>query len=257
MLRRIAPLSLALIAGLLVLGLASCGGGGDPTVATVGKTKISRATLNHWMATMVGGDYQELVGSSAPAGLVSEPADYSRCVAAAKTIKPASLPASIPNEARLTIRCRQLYTAVKEQALSYLISALWRSEEGAEIGQSVSDREVSKELQELAYSNYKSPAAFRRFLASRHWSIADERFLLKRNLLDTKFLQRTKARTAALGGGEKTYGKLVVENVAKWRAKTHCSSGYTAWQCRTDGSTGEASDPSAAVLVEQLGGIRQ
>jgi hypothetical protein len=256
MLRRIHPLALALIAGLLILGLGSCGGSGDPTVAIVGKTKISRSTLNHWMSTMLGGDYREIVGSAAPAGLVSEPADYARCVAAAKAIKPASLPASIPNEARLKIRCRQLYTAVKEQALSYLISALWRSEEGAEVGHNVSDRELSRKVQELAYSNYKSPAAFHRFLASRHWSLADERFLLKRNLLDSKFLERVKARVAALGGGEKTYGKLVQENVAKWSKKTSCSSGYTAWQCRPGGSPGEA-DPSAAMVVEQLGGVRQ
>jgi hypothetical protein len=254
--RRIHPPALALIAGLLILGLSSCGGSGDPTVATVGMTKISRSTLNHWMATIVGGDYQENVGSSAPVGLVSEPADYPRCVAAAKTIKPQSLPASVPNEARLKIRCRQLYTAIKEQTLSYLISVLWRAEEGAEVGERVSDREVSKKVQELAYHDYKSPAAFHRFLASRHWSVGDERFLLKRNLLDSKFLQRLKARVAALGGGEKTYGKLVLENVAKWSKKTHCSSGYTAWQCRPAGSTAEA-DPSAAVLVEELAGVRQ
>jgi hypothetical protein len=247
---------LAVIAGLLLLGLGSCGGGGEPTVATVGKTKISRSTLNHWMNTMAGGDYQELVGGPAPVGLVSEPADYSRCVAAAKQIKPKSLPALIPNQARLKIRCRQLHRAVKEQALSYLISVLWRAEEGAELGQGVSDRELSRKLQELAYQDYKSPAAFRRFLASRHWSLSDERTLLKRNLLDTKFLERLKRRAAALGGGEATYGKLVRENLAKWSAKTKCSPGYTAWQCRRGGSTTEA-DPSASVVVEQLAGVKQ
>jgi hypothetical protein len=176
-------------------------------------------------------------------------------VAAAKAIKPKSLPASIPNEARLAIRCRQLHTAVKEQALSYLISALWRSEEGAELGQSVSGRELAHKVQETASTDYKSPAAFRRFLASRHWSLGDERFLLKRNLLDTKFLERLKQRAAALGGGEQTYGKLVQENVAKWSAKTSCSSGYTAWQCRPSGSTAEA-EPSASIVIEQLAGVK-
>jgi hypothetical protein len=244
----------ALVAGLLILGVCSCGGGGgEPTVATVGKTKISRSTLNHWMSVLVGGDYQELVGRPAPVGLVSEPADYPRCVAAAKTIKPKTLPASIQNEARLKIRCRQLHTAIKEQALSYLISVLWRVEEGAELGQNVSDRELSRQVQRIAYRDYKSPAAFRRFLASRHWSLADERYLLKRNLLDTKFLERTKRRLAALGGTQDTYGKLVKENIAKWSSKTKCSPGYSAWQCRPGGSADEA-DPSAAVLVKELAG---
>lgn len=251
--RRSYLFTFAVFAGLLIFGLSSCGGSGDPTVATVGKTKVSRSTLNHWMNTMVGGDYQEISGEPAPAGLVSEPANYSRCVTAAKRIKPKSSSAPPLNEAQLQIRCRQLHTAVKEQALSYLISALWRSEEGAELGQSVSESELSRKVQELAYREYKSPAAFRRFLASRHWSIADERYLLRRNLLDAKFLQRLKQRAAALGGGEKAFGKLTSENIAKWRAKTSCSSGFTAWQCRKDGSTGEA-DPSAATLVKQITG---
>ena len=257
MFKRLGHLALALIAGLLVLGLCSCGGGsGDPVVATVGKTKISQSTLNHWMATMVGGDFQEITGERAPTGLVSEPANYSRCVTSAKQIKPKSSSTPVLNEARLKIRCRQLYTALKEQALSYLMTVLWRAEEGAELGQGVSDREISQKLQELAYREYKSPAAFRRFLASRHWSLADERYLLKRNLLDSDFLDRLRARAAALGGGERTFAKLAQENIAKWRAKTRCSPGYTAWQCRPGGSTDEA-DPSASVLVEQLAGVQQ
>jgi hypothetical protein len=254
--RRLHLLAVALGAGLLILGLCSCGGSGDPTVAVVGKTKISRSTLNHWMSTMIGGDYQELTHKSAPVGLVSEPADYPRCVAAAKKIKPEP-PTPAPNATLLKIKCRQLHTALKEQALGYLISVLWRAEEGAKLGQGVSDAELSRKLKELAYSEYKSPAAFRRFLAARHWSIADERYLLNRNLLDTKFLKRLKQRAARLGGGERAYGKLVRENVAQWSARTKCSPGYSAWQCRPGGSSEEVADPSASILVEQLAGIRQ
>jgi hypothetical protein len=256
MLFRLHSLSLTLLAVVLVLGLCSCGGSSDPTVATVGKTKISRSTLSHWMATMVGGDYQELVGSRAPAGLASEPADIPRCVAAAKQIKPKTLPASVANEATLKIRCRQLHTAIKEQALSYLISVLWRAEEGAEVGQKVSDREISQKVKETVSTGYQSPAAFRRFLASRRWSLGDERTLLKRNLLDTKFLERLKRQVAALGGSEKAFVKLVNENVAKWRSRTKCSPGYTAWQCRASGYSIEA-DPPPSILVEKLGGVVQ
>jgi hypothetical protein len=245
----------ALVAGLLVLGLCSCGSGsGDPTVASVGSSKISRSSLNHWMLALAGDEYHHLAGTSAPAGLISEPANYPRCVAVAKRIKPKTLPAPVPNEARLKIRCRQLHTAIKEQALSYLISTLWLSEEGAKAGQSVSDREVSRQLQEHAYREYPSPAAFRRSLASRHWSVADERYSLKNTLLDNKFLGRIEARAAALGGGQPTFVRLVNERNAKWKAKTRCSSGYTAWQCRPDGSGREA-EPPASVVIEQLGGV--
>jgi hypothetical protein len=244
-----------LVTGLLILGLSACGSGtASRGVATVGKTKISQSTLNHWMSATLGSDYHNLVRSTAPVGLVSEPADYPRCVATARTIKPKSLPASVPNEARLKIRCRQLYVAIKEQALSTLIAGLWRVEEGAELGQNVSDREVSRQVQEVAYRDYKSPAAFRRFLASEHWSLADERYLAKTNLIETKFIDRLNRHVASLGGSRQTYARLVRENVAKWSARTHCSPGYTAWQCRPSGSTAEA-DPSASILVEKLGRV--
>jgi hypothetical protein len=208
------------------------------------------------MMALAGSGYQEVTNATAPAGLVSEPANYPRCVKAAKQIKPKSLPALISNEAQLRIRCRQLHTAMKEQALNYLISALWLIEEGAEAGHSVSDREVSGRLQQLTYSQYPSPAAFRRSLASRHWSVADERYSVKQSLLEAKFLQRLQAREAALGGGQKTFVKLVNERNAKWSAKTKCSAGYTATQCRPSGSTAEATPP-ASVLMEQLASIRQ
>lgn len=242
----------------LILGLAACGSGSeaDKTVAIVGKTKITSDTLNHWMSTIVGGDYQEIVGTPAPDGLVSEPANYAGCVFAAKRIAPRSPAAPKPNAAQIRIACRQLYTAVKEQALSYLISALWRAEEGAELGERVSDGEVAHQLQEIVYREYKSPAQFRRFLASRHWSVADERYLLKRNLLDTKFLARLEQRKEALGGGERALAKLLRESVAKWSSKTSCSPGYTAWQCRRS-SPGVEASPSASQLLEKLGGVSQ
>jgi hypothetical protein len=208
------------------------------------------------MSALLGQDYAGLVGSSAPAGLLSDPADYPRCVAAAKTIKLKSRDVPVPSQALLMIRCRQLHTAVKEQALSYLIGALWRVEEGAELGQSVSDREVSSKLQETASKNYPSPAAFRRHLASIHWSVADERYAIKSTLLDAKFLKRLEQRSALLGGSEQALARIVRESVAKWSAKTHCSPGYTAWQCRPGGLSGHGeADPSASVAIEKLAGV--
>ena len=42
-------------------------------VAQVGDATISKATLNHWMSTMVGGDFAEDSTVTAPQGLVSDP----------------------------------------------------------------------------------------------------------------------------------------------------------------------------------------
>ncbi len=251
MLRYNKLLALTVLALLITAGLSACGNGGDMTVATVGKTKISRGTLNHWMSTVVGGDYNQVVAPKAPLGLVSEPADYSRCVAAAAQIVPKTNGKLKLNASQIGVKCRQLHRAIKEQALSYLIGVLWRAEEGVELGQTVSDREVARQLQQVNYKQFANPARFRLYLASRRWSLSDELYLLKRNMLDTKFLARLKQRAESLGGGERIMSKLVRENVAKWTARTSCAPGYHAWQCKQYGTSKEAS-PSASVLLEHF-----
>jgi hypothetical protein len=250
LLRRSLALGCSLVA---IAGLSACGGGGnsDKTVATVGKSTITLATLNHWMSTVVGGDYQAVNTTRGPAGLASEPADYPRCVSAAEQVVPRAGGKPELSPAQLLLKCHQLHAAVKEQALSYLIAVLWRAEEGAELHAEVSNREVNHQLQEIRYEQYKSPAAFNRYLADRHWTLGDERYLLKRNMLDTKFLARLKQQAARLGGGEQALSKLVRENVAKWTSRTSCRPGYLAWQCKQYGSRQGAS-PSASVLVEEL-----
>jgi hypothetical protein len=250
-------IALALLA-LAVLALSACGGGGasEKTVAVVGKSKITQGTLNHWMATTLGGDYRSLVRTSAPLGLVSDPPKYATCVLVASKIVPSSLGGPKPKRtvAQLRLKCQQLQRAIKEQALSALISVLWRSEEAAELGTGVSEREVNEELQKSAYKHYSNPAQFRRHLAEIHSSLADQRYLTKGEMLSTKFVGRLQAKAASLGGGEATTVKLVHENIAKWSARTSCSPGYVAWQCKQFRASQEAS-PSASQVIEQLAGV--
>jgi hypothetical protein len=236
---------------LVTLSLAACGGASSDTIATVGKSTISKTTLNHWMTTVVGGDYHEVTGLRAPLGLVSEPANYPRCVSTASRIVAESEARPKLRASQLLLKCRQLHAAVKEQAVSYLIAVLWRAEEGVALHANVSEREVMAQLQGIEHQQFASPVAFRKYLADEQRTLADELYLLKRNLLDTKFLARLKQRTAALGGGEQTTQRLVQENIAHWSAKTDCSPHYLAWQCKQYGSRAAAS-PSAAVLLEQL-----
>lgn len=236
----------------LALGLSSCGGGSEKTVATVGKSKVSQAMLDHWMGTAFGGDYRAVLGKSAPSGMVSDPPDYARCVSVAQRIVPKT-PSGAPklNESQLRVKCRQLNDAVREQALSYILSVLWRAEEGVELGKPATEREISAKLREVIYAQYRNPAGFRRMLAKERRTVADERFLLKRNILEERFLSRIKARVAKLGGGQQALGKLVLANNAKWTAKTSCSPGYRAWECKEAAGTHEAS-PSGAVVLERL-----
>jgi hypothetical protein len=243
---RARPASALAAVALATLALAACAGSGGKVVATVGKAQITQATLNHWMATMVAGDYRELNSQRSPAGLVSDPPDYPRCVAAAKRIPTRS--AKRLSESELRLKCRQLYAAVQEQALTFLISALWSVERAAEHKERVSEAEISSALGTLRSSQWPNPAQFRRYLADERRSVADERYLLKRNLLNQKAAERLKAQT---GGQQQALVKLVTSEDARWASRTDCKPGYRSTQCKQyQGTSGVA--PSAAVLVEQL-----
>jgi hypothetical protein len=236
----------------VALSLISCGGSEGKTVATIGPTKVSQATLNHWMGVVLGGDYRAALNKTAPEGLVSDPPDYARCVSVAEGIVPKVSGKPKLTSAQLHLKCRQLNTAIKEQALAYVLSVLWSREEGAELGLHMpSAGEISRDLHDLIYSQFKSPAHFRKVIAGERRSLADVRFLIKRNLLETQIFARLKAHAARLGGGEDTAYRLALQNNAKWQAKTSCSPGYRAWECRQYGSGGEAK-PTPDIVLEGL-----
>jgi hypothetical protein len=244
-----------LVAALAVLAftlcLSSCGGSSEKTVAVVGKAKLSQATLSHWMTVTLGGDYHASLGVTAPEGLVSDPADYPRCVSVAAQVL-ARAGKAMPSDAQLRLKCRQLNAGIKEQALSYVLSVLWAIEEGNEIGSRVSEGEVTRRMRELADRDYHGPVQFARTLAQLRRTIADERFLVKRNILEDRFLERIDKQVAKLGGDEKAEAKLLLEHNAKWTRKTDCSPGYMAWECKQYRSS-KAASPPPAVVLEELG----
>jgi hypothetical protein len=206
------------------------------------------------MSAILTDDYVNIVGGRAPLGLVSDPPDYKACVASAERIPLNSERKQRLSPAQLGAKCRQLYAAIKEQALTYLIPALWRTQEAKELGTGVSDAEVTRRLQQVRYSEYPSPAAFARYLAERHWSISDERFEIKRVLLISRYGEKVRQRAAALGGGAQAVAQLVHESFAKWSAKTDCSPGYVALQCKRQHGASATSTPSPAALLIQLSG---
>jgi hypothetical protein len=244
--------SLALLAIIaLVVGLSACGDS-EKTIATVGKSKVSQSMLSHWMNTVIGGDYTAALLERAPEGLVSDPPRYDRCVKTAEGVERKFLGKVKLSKAQLLLKCRQLNAATREQALSYIISVLWRTEEAAELGAPISQGDVNKALRYVIYKQSKGPANFRRMLSHQLRTIADERFLLQRNILAERFLTRLKARAKELGGDEQqNLAKLARANNAKWTARTSCAPGYRAWQCKQAASLPEA-PLSPAVLLERL-----
>ena len=231
---RIPPALVAVAAAALLAFLVGCGSGDDPPLAHVTGVAGSPSTaqLDRWMHGMVAGDYIASIGRSAPQGLVSEPADYSECAVAAKKVVPrTSTSAPKLTNAQISQKCRQLYRAVKAQALGYLIQARWIVAEAAEEGVKVSDSLVRERFAQLRKQAYPTDAALRRYLDERQLTLPDLLFELKRNLLNEKILASFKAKVEKIGGGKKTYIKLALQRYKSMVARTKCRSGYVVPSC--------------------------
>jgi hypothetical protein len=235
----------------LALFLSACGSGGKTVASIGGKTQVSQATLNHWMGVVLGGDYFAALNREAPDGLVSDPPNYASCVSVAARIVPKAAGKPKLSEGQLRLKCKQLNAGIKEQALNYVLSVLWKQEEGAELGLRMpTEAQISSHLRALIYAQFKNPAYFRKVIAQQRRSLADVRFLIKRNILEVQIYSKITARAAKFGGGEKNIYKLVLKNNAKWQARTSCSPGYNAWECKQ--YSGHEVLPPPAVVLERL-----
>lgn len=239
------------LASVLVTGCGGTGGSSDPVVAQVGNTNITESTLHHWTAVFMRGDYFSTTNTKAPAGLATEPPNYPSCVAAAKTIEP-SPSSGKPRltEAQLNQKCHALYKAVRSEALSYLISVLWEIGQAQEMGRTVSDQEVQKQINTLISRTYKSQQAFFTFLDRKGWSLADMHYIVKRNLL-SQIITDAAVNRATTKAGQRAFVDAVLQRNAKWTTKTQCHTSELVWQC--EGYKPPAtSGQSPAVMFEEI-----
>jgi hypothetical protein len=237
---------------LLIAG-AGCGGGSGDVVATVGGTPVTRVAVNHWMATLAGGDYFELSGQNAvPDGLVSDPPNYPRCVARLEAAA-ASSPKRFgtePTGAQLLTKCEQLTEALRLQATEFLIRSQRLMAIARDQGVTASDNEIQHLFKRVNAEQFPRPGELQQYLASRKESVADDLFLLQLDLLSNKMQEKID------GGGQPARAKLA-ELERKWRARTDCHAGYVVEYCKqhTKGPVSTSNSPSAAVLMEQVATI--
>lgn len=248
--------SLGIFLAAIALEVTACGGGsvsGD-ALAQVGGTAITRADLNHWMATLSAGDFYEVSRNHrVPASLVSEPPNYAACVtsleAAAASARRAQAktasPATKQSAAQLLTKCRQLYVALRLQTVAYLVNAYWTIGVMGDLGVRASDADVHRLLEEIKTREYPRPGEFERFLAATRRSLADELLVVKLNVLSQKLQQ--KAHTE----GIKPLARKLSEAGRRWTAKTTCRPGNVVPHCRQFRKWRTiAADP--AVLLEQV-----
>jgi hypothetical protein len=249
--------------GVLSLAFAAgCGSssssGGNAVVAQVAGKKITESTLNHWTAVFMRGDFYQAAGRKAPIGFASDPPRPEACVSVAKTFAAKTVPTpgvKKPklSEGQLQVKCRALYTQVRQEALGYVLSILWGEGQVAELGRKVTDREVQQNLKELIVNTYHTQQNFQTTLANKGWSLADIQYIIRRNILGRIFVAALKAKAAKLGGGQSTFVKLVNQSNAKWSTKTNCRPQDLVWECQEYKPSAALGSSSPAVLLEEMG----
>ena len=235
---------------LVATGLAACGGGTfGEVVAQVGEYSITRAEVSHWMSTLAGGDFIEVSkGHTVPAGLVSEPPNYAACVARLEAV--AVSPATgrpKPTAAQLLSKCRQLYQALRLQALSFLVESKWMIGLYGEEGLKVTDAEVVQLFKRIE-AELSPKEEFQQYLARRRRSLSDELFIVKLDVLRQKAAQKLNT------GGKQMLAEFT-EAGRRWTARTSCRAGYVVQHCKQYTGQSAPSLASPAVLLEQVAGI--
>jgi hypothetical protein len=245
---RIAP-AVALVA---IIACAGCGGGASKSSKAVaqirGAPAVTSAELEHWTLAMAGVDYYEASQQLEPRSLVSSPPDYPACV---KEIQKTLPKGNGMSEAQLSRKCRQLYRAVRDQALNFLILTHWDEAADASVGVRLTGGESRRGLAQLKSESYPRPGQLDTYLAERRWSLADELLYFKQQLLQSKVQAHFgPARTAEMA-------KFVAKRVPEWTPRTSCAPGYVVERCKQyRPSSQSASQPSAAVLSEEISKLR-
>lgn len=240
-----------LLALFLALGgLSACGGGGglpDNAVAQVGGTTITKATLSQWMSTLAGGDFYELSHITPPDGLVSDPPNYAICIAGLKRLAPKL------SSAETKSKCEQLYQALKQQAVSYLLTSQQNFGEDAEVGVKASEDEVKQQFEKVKSELFPTEADLQQYLAARNWTTPVELFLIKRNVLSSKLARKLQEKFS----DERASIAYFHSARKKWTAKTDCRPGYVVEQCKQYKPGKTASTMlSPALLIKEIAAAR-
>jgi hypothetical protein len=264
-------ITLGIAALLTLVSLAACGSGGNKAhatgsttatgdnasastevVAKVGAVPITKAQVSHWMTALAGSVYHNVSHElTLPEGLVSDPPNYTRCVARLEAAAAAS-PLGHARETgpELLAKCRELNGALQVEATNFLIKAQQTTALAAEAGVVVSPAEVQASFKQTRVTNYPTEADLHRYLASRNQAVADLLLEIKLELLSTRL-----SRKAAALGGLAAFKHILETNHQRLVERTSCSPGYVVESCSQyrGGSTYPGRTPSA--LLEQVSAV--
>jgi hypothetical protein len=201
------------------------------------------------MMAFAGSDYNVVSHhATVPEGLVSDPPNYARCVAALEAAASKAPSASVRESGvQMVTKCRQLYEALRIQAASFLVSVGRTIGLGRDAGVTVTDGEVQRFFQGIKAREYPTEADLQRYLAGKRWTLPDLLLQAKLELLGTEILKKI-----ATPQGRLKY----TEAERRWTEKTSCRPGYVVEYCKQfKGGATYPSTPPPSVLLEQVAAL--
>jgi hypothetical protein len=213
---------------LAALALSACGSDASKDAAiTVGKSSVSKADVAHWVKVEAVISHEVIPKGPPAKGLIPDPPDFVACMGYERAQRPAAARKAPPRTpAMLRQACQQRYEAIRNHVLAILTTFQWLQAEGDKLGVGPSDAEITKRLANLKTEQFSSPAGFNAYLKNSGETLADERLVLKINLLVTKLEHYIVARDG------KKASAFFTNFPRRWAAKTSCAPGYVIPNCR-------------------------
>ncbi|UGS34663.1 peptidyl-prolyl cis-trans isomerase [Capillimicrobium parvum] len=198
-LRLLLPIGLL---ALLAVGLAACGGGGDGdngassndlpgnAVAQVGEVSVTKDDFTHWLNVAAVSSAQQ-TGAKGAAAQAPVPPDFTACVAGKKENAPKPAKGQpTTTDAQYKAQCKQEYESLRDQVMSFLISAQWIQQEAAKRNITITDAQLQKDFDKTKKQSFPKDADYQKFLKSSGMTEQDILFRVKLDSLSNKLREQ-------------------------------------------------------------------
>jgi foldase protein PrsA len=179
-------LALGAFFALPALVAAGCGSGvPGNAVADIAGNPVTVQAFNHWMYLEAKNISSQQQG--APVVVPSDPPQYTNCIAAVRSQAPA-----LKTTATGTVRnlCAQAFKQIASPVLDSLITAYWFQAEAARQHITVSNAEVTRNLNAAKRSAFPSDAQFQAYLTQTGLTLQDILFRFRVNALYAKLVAK-------------------------------------------------------------------
>jgi len=192
-LRFLLPIGLV---ALLAVTLAACGGDDSSNdlpgnaVAQVGDVSVTKEDFDHWLNVAATSSAQQ-TGAKGDSAKAPVPPDFTACVAAKKQNAPKPAKGQpTPTDAQLKQQCKQEYESLRDQVMSFLISAQWIEQEAKQRNITISDEQLQKDFEKTKKQSFPKDADYQKFLESSGMTEADIKFRVKLDSLSNKLREQ-------------------------------------------------------------------